>query len=108
MYHNNNSSNIFFIFYFFYFKSYGRGRGSQNRKKLTRNFFLCPFGFCKKGPWERKGPFYFLTNNILLGIEKVFSMTEMVILLISRITFIIGNMKLLVLATKANAEILPF
>ena len=73
---------------------------------ITRNFFHCPALISPLAKvmdlqiWERKGPFYFLTNNIILGIAKAFSMTAMVILLISLITFIIGNMKLLVLANK--------
>ena len=73
---------------------------------ITRNFFHCPALISPLAKvmdlqiWERKGPFYFLTNKIILGIEKAFSMTAMVILLISLITFIIGNMKLLVLANK--------
>ena len=68
---------------------------------ITRNFFHCTALISPIAKvmglqsWERKGPFYFLTKNITLGIEKVFSMTAMVILLISLISFIIGNIKLL-------------
>ena len=67
------------------------------------NFFHCPalispiakvMGLQR---WERKGPFYFLTKNIILGIEKALGMIAMVILLISLISFIIGNMKLLII-----------
>ena len=47
--------------------------------------------------WERKGPFYFLTKNIILGKEKAFNMTNVVILVLQLITFIIGRMKLLIL-----------
>ena len=81
---------------------------------ITNNFFHCSalitpiakvMGLQSR---ERKGPFYFLTKNIILGIEKVFSMTAMVILVISLIIFIIGSMKLLVLANKLFFVVYPY
>ena len=51
---------------------------------ITRNFFHCTALISPIAKvmglqsWERKGPIYFLTKNIILGIEKVFSMTAIV------------------------------